>query len=240
MTKPYAVFFDLDDTLYDQLAPYRLAVEHVLGEEAVKELDMDALYYKFRHYSDVLWGPYLSGELPLTEMRIRRAAMALADFGIMIRDETALLIQQQYEAEQGRIELHPGVRECFAALEREGCLLGIITNGPHEHQQKKLEALRLPELIDPSRIFISGAVGMAKPDPALFAYVNEQTSTSAERCCYIGDSWANDVVGAAGAGWSAIWFNPRGLPMPEGGSPRAVAKSYEGLADTILHLSISS
>ena len=33
---------------------------------------------------------------------------------------------------------------------------------------------------------------------------------------FVGDSFANDIAGAAGAGWKTIWLNRRGKAVPEG------------------------
>ena len=231
-----AVFFDLDDTLYDQLAPFRESVKEWVAPELLKNVDYSALFYRFRHHSDVLWEPYCRGELPLETMRMQRMALALAEFGIEADEQLCRRVQDAYLEEQGRVRYWPGVEACLAELTESGCLLGIITNGPKEHQLRKLEALGIEAYIPRERWFISGAVGLTKPDPALFEYVNRETGTLPAYSAYIGDSWANDVEGALGAGWYSIWFNSRGNAAQEGKAPHLIVSDYTELASLIVRV----
>ena len=69
-----AVFFDLDDTLYDQLEPFRNAVE-AESETAGQGSDFhERAFRRVRQYSDKLWADYSSGALPLEELRRLRTA----------------------------------------------------------------------------------------------------------------------------------------------------------------------
>lgn len=76
-------------------------------------------------------------------------------------------------------------------------------------------------------IFISDAVGLAKPDPAIFAHVNRVTGTTPENSLYVGDTWANDVVGALTAGWKVCWYNPRGRQPGTDHAPSYIFKNYK-------------
>jgi putative hydrolase of the HAD superfamily len=229
-----AVFFDLDDTLYDQLEPFRTALQVFGGE--IGTLPEDALYRRFRHHSDELWEPYRAGRLPLERMRVERMRRALADFGFEADEADCRRFQEAYQEGQYRIRLYPGAEACLAELEAAGCLLGVVTNGPGPHQARKLEALGIERFIPRTRWFISGEIGAAKPDPALFAHVNRMTGTRPDRCVLVGDSPVNDVAGAAGAGWRAVWFNARGSaagPRPEAD---LTAGGFTGLARRIIGL----
>lgn len=75
-----AVFFDLDDTLYDHLVPFREAVREVLAPDEGK-LDYAELFYTVRHHSDLLWPKYLRGEMELEETRVLRLELALPSTG---------------------------------------------------------------------------------------------------------------------------------------------------------------
>jgi|GEM_PF-4552049 len=82
-----AVFFDLDDTLYDQLEPFRTALR-VFGP-AIGRISEENLYRRFRHHSDALWEPYCAGRLPLDAMRVERIRRALAEFGVEAEEAIA-------------------------------------------------------------------------------------------------------------------------------------------------------
>jgi putative hydrolase of the HAD superfamily len=66
----------------------------------------------------------------------------------------------------------------------------------------------------------SGVVGIAKPDPRIFAHALH--ALGAERPgVHVGDSWAADVEGAVGAGWRAIWYAPDGSASTDPRVPAA-------------------
>jgi putative hydrolase of the HAD superfamily len=77
-------------------------------------------------------------------------------------------------------------------------------------------------------IIDSGRVGIAKPDPRIFAIAlaavgvdaADASAVAAAAPIHIGDSWAADVVGALGAGWRAIWYGDR---IGEANDPRIAA-----------------
>lgn len=204
-----AVFWDLDDTLYDHLVPFREAVREVIQPDE-STLNYADLFYKVRHHSDLLWPQYLRGELELEETRVLRLELAFAEYGLKLNREQAAKVQASYIGRQYSIEMIEGVAEQLKRFISLGHKVGIITNGPQEHQMNKLRGLGIDKLIPEEMIFISDAVGLAKPDPAIFAHVNQVTGTTADQSLYIGDTWDNDVVGALAAGWKVIWYNPRG------------------------------
>jgi putative hydrolase of the HAD superfamily len=236
-----AIFFDVDDTLYDHLIPFRKAAEQTAGED--ESFPYEAAYRRLRYYSDTLSeelggaGSMESGD-SLAFMRRERFRRTFAEFGVALTDDEAEAMQAAYNGCQYDIAMFPGARELLAALVAEGHLVGLITNGAASHQQRKIDAMMLDGLIRPEHRFISGAVGWDKPDKRLFRHVNERTGTLPEHCVYIGDSWRNDVVGALGAGWTAVWFNHRGARPESGHRPHHTAASYAELKELLLRLHI--
>ncbi|WP_025688336.1 HAD family hydrolase [Paenibacillus zanthoxyli] len=224
-----AIFFDLDDTLYDHLVPFRNAVREVIKpDESV--LDVLQLFDRVRYHSDQQWPRYLQGELPLDETRVRRMEIAFSEFGIHLSREQATLVQEGYIGRQYNIEMIDGVLPQLTRLMAEGHVVGIITNGPVDHQMSKIRGLGVDKLIPQDRIFISDAVGIAKPNPEIFTYVNRITGTKAEDSVYVGDTWHNDVVGALDAGWKMYWYNPRGREPLDGHTPTHIFRNYEEFA----------
>lgn len=221
-----AIFFDLDDTLYDHLVPFQEAVRHVLALDE-RSLDFAELFYKVRHHSDLLWPMYLRGEIPLEETRVRRLELAFAEYGLELNRDQATAVQEAYISRQYTIQMIDGVKEQLERFIADGHKVGIITNGPKDHQMNKIRGLGLDRIIPEEMIFISDAVGLAKPDPAIFLHVNEKTGTSADNSLYIGDTWANDVVGALAAGWKVCWYNPRGRQPATGHKPSYIFTNYK-------------
>lgn len=231
------IFLDVDDTLYDHLQPLRQALESVLATGDA--FPYEAVYHRFRYYSDALSAKHgglnaAGAERDLQEMRMKRAMLALAEFGIDVTPEQASRIQDEYLKGQFRITPFPEAVQLIRRLQAAGHVVGLITNGPAEHQMAKMKALGMDALIPEEYRFISGAVGYDKPDPRLFRHVNERTGTEPERSMYIGDSWRNDVVGALEAGWTAIWLNHRHAGPESGHKPHYHVANYGELTDILL------
>ncbi|WP_078555197.1 HAD family hydrolase [Bacillus alkalicellulosilyticus] len=202
-----AVFFDLDDTLYDQLSPFQKAINVHL--DISEHFPFETTFMNVREYSDRLWSDYKNNRISLEQLRIERVVRAFSDIGQKVTEELALQIQKTYEEEQRKIQLHSGVLSFIEELQRKEFLVGIITNGPVNHQKKKISSLQLDRFIKNDVIFISDGVGVAKPGKEIFEIVNETIGISPKRCVYIGNSWTNDIVSSSEAGWNSIWFNDR-------------------------------
>ncbi len=231
-----AVFFDVDDTLYDHLLPFRKAIGKWLPD--TETFPFGEAYYYFRYYSDKLShelggaGAMGDGEL-VQGMRSRRFVLTLAEYGITLTEGEGAEAQRLYMGCQYDIEMFPGARELLMELLQAGYATGLITNGEGGHQRKKIAAMELGGLVRPDHIFISGEHGWDKPDIRLFRHVNARTGTAPEHCLYIGDSWRNDMVGALDAGWRAIWFNHRGAKPESEHQPHCEIRNFSELKAAI-------
>lgn len=206
-----AVYFDLDDTLYDQLQPFRLALASTtsLTKHVIGSLHIEDLYKRIRRHSDLLWEKYVNGEMTLEELRNRRTVAAFSDIGIKISAEAAAMLQRNYELEQSRLMLREGVQELFEQLQACGIDIGLITNGPVEHQMKKIHALELLKWVAEPNAYISDGIGIAKPNPEVFYHVQRNTAHRPDQLVYVGDAWHNDIAPSFQAGWTPIWLNTR-------------------------------
>ncbi|MFF2482293.1 HAD family hydrolase [Paenibacillus sp. NPDC058071] len=238
------IFFDVDDTLYDHLAPFRTAVD---AEASVpRGFPYEEAYHRMRYYSDMLslemGGAGAMEEGQATErMRTERFRLSLAEFGVKLTNEEAARMQAAYIGCQYQITMFEGARELIGELAARGFTIGLITNGAPGHQMMKIKAMQLDDLIPPERQFVSGATGWDKPDQRLFHYVNERTGTLPSNSIYIGDSWRNDVTGALSAGWSVIWFNHRGVKPESDQVPDSylTADNYTQLRELLLGLKLN-
>lgn len=217
MTK--ALLFDIDDTLYDLAQPFYRAYEEVFLKEDVVNADgvyrksrdadwMERLFLASRKYSDQIFALAQEREISEEEMFIYRIRQALADFGKVISDQKAMEFQKAYETYQLQITLSATVRKLLK-LCRDRFVLGVITNGLSVHQRNKIKTLRLEAYIPKENIFVSGEVGVPKPDPKIFAHALQHLGIAPAQACFIGDSYAHDIVGAKNAGLSAVWFRRR-------------------------------
>ena len=210
--KPWnTVIFDIDDTLYDQMVPFRKACEAVLGG---KGLDAEALYSArgkrgmeaLQKVTDGLW--------TMEQNHIYRTKAGCADLGVAISDEEALRFQQVYAKAQQQLRISPIMAQVLDICTRENWNPGIITNGPADHQRKKFLTLRLDRWILPERVVVSGDCGFLKPAREIFDLAAEKFGLDPKKTLYVGDSYEHDILGAADAGWNCYWLNRRDLPIP--------------------------
>ncbi|NUU77120.1 HAD family hydrolase [Paenibacillus xylanilyticus] len=227
-----AIFFDVDDTLYDHLQPLRGALQEVLG--LPDDFPYAEAYHRFRYYSDWLSDQEDLSAVPEPEaverMRRQRFELTMKEFDIALLKGHAEELQAQYLNRQFQIQPFEGAYDLMRKLMADGHTVGLITNGEGGHQKRKLEALDVFGLVPEEQIFISGTIGYAKPDSRLFEHVSKQTGTDARSSYYIGDSWRNDVVGAVNAGWKVIWFNHRDAKPESDHQPHHVARTYSEVA----------
>ena len=216
-----AIVFDVDDTLYDQLIPFQLAYEKNFD---FTDIPIEKLFNYSRFYSDKVFNKSENGLISLDDLHIYRIQKAFNHFDKSITEEQGRNFQCDYQMNQAKIELLPEMGKALDICSQYGVRLGIITNGPAEHQMKKIKDLKLNRWIPDDHIFISGQLGYAKPDIKLFRYVEKMMKLDTENTFFVEDSFANDIVGAKNAGWNAVWINRR----------NRVISDYEASPDFII------
>jgi HAD superfamily hydrolase (TIGR01549 family) len=227
-----AIFFDLDDTLHDHLHPFLKAFNDSFSD-LYEQMDVESLYKKFRDFSDLLWKKYSNQELSLEELRIARIVMAFEYFQKSITNEQASDFQAHYELNLDNLQLFEEVPELINIIKAKGKLVGIITNGPVQHQFNKISSLGLTSCVSREHIFISDEVGVAKPNKQLFHHVAQKVNLIPSEILYIGDSWPNDVVAPMEAGWQAIWYNHRKMLPDTHHKPLAVIDHLLSIIDIL-------
>lgn len=201
-----AILFDVDDTLYDLSLPFKEAFREFFPGE---EIDLEGAFLASRKYSDLIYDRSLRGEISMEEMYIYRLGNAFRDYGKIIDGPTALQFQSVYEKRQHEIRMTEEMEQMLDKLSRK-MTLGIITNGPSEHQRDKIRALGVERWIPMERIWISGDLGVGKPHREIFEAARAKLGLSPEELCFVGDAYGHDILGAKNAGWKAVWFNHRG------------------------------
>ena len=226
------IFFDVDDTLYDQRDTFYKVYEEMFA--ARTDQPADPVYMRSMYYNEQRFDEIQQGIISPFEMIQYRVYHALQDFDIPVSREEAAEFRDKYIEAQSRLSLSPFMEELLDYCSGI-CGLGIITNGSPDHQGRKIQALALNRWIDENLILVSGAVGTAKPDPVLFREAERRTAAVSARMIYVGDSYDRDMAGARGAGWMGIWMNRRRQPLPEGSpAPDYEVHTEEALAD-LLH-----
>ena len=124
----------------------------------------------------------------------------------------------------------PGVAAALREIDALGLPVGIVSNSTGEVEQalRRLDVCYAPagatgeqrEGIDVGVVIDSAVVGVAKPDPRIFALaLNALGLPDADRSTivHIGDSLRYDVTGALAAGVRPLHLDPYGFcPAPDG------------------------
>ena len=195
--------FDVDDPLYEQIVPFENAFRSLFDID----IDMEKFYLLSRYYSDVKFEASRNGEMTMDEYHIYRIQEAGKDLGVYLTDEQALNMQKEYKKNQQKLKMSDITVSILELAKKNNVKLGVITNGPSEHQWVKVDALGVEKWIPRENIIVSGDVGINKPDKRIFEVIQEKLQLGVESLYYIGDSLENDIVGANNAGWKSIWIN---------------------------------
>lgn len=99
-----------------------------------------------------------------------------------------------YHATKSELTPYPDVLPFFEAVSSQTDLvLGIITHGLEIKQAEKLLLLGVVPWLDRRAIFISDQVGIAKPNPKLYARALHSLGLTPGEALYVGDNPMHDV-----------------------------------------------
>lgn len=215
-----AIFFDADDTLFDYPSAERAALLASHWRFAVPGDEEDFVAAYRRHNHDV-WREFERGEIDQTLLRVERFRRLAGELGLAalpLERISAFYLEElsnQAQLLSGALEL---VRELAGEFP-----LGLITNGIASVQKRRFAASPIHAYF--KAVVISEEVGIAKPDPRIFAPALEAIGVSAQDVLYVGDSVTSDMGAARNAGMDFCWLNPSGAPVPDGFTPAYVIAS---------------
>jgi YjjG family noncanonical pyrimidine nucleotidase len=218
---PKAVLFDLDDTLFDHRRSARAALTEVHRGHG-RGTDLDEFERQHTTFLEVMHLEVLAGRIGLDDARRERFRRVFDAFGITLDDGSVDAVASAYRSGYmtARRALE-GAADLLLAL-RPHARIAIVTNNLLEEQQDKLAYCGLAPFVD--ELVASEDVGIAKPDRGIFDIALRRLGVGASQAVMVGDSWANDIAGAAAAGIRAIWFNPDRKPAPA--QPAGVAEIH--------------
>ena len=196
-----AVVFDLDHTLFDRYKTFSSIIDKgyaytIFKEEIDKEILKQKWTYADKNFCTVSWDKvydYLKSEGLLKDNLEKQG---------FFNNYIVPIFMQVAEAYDFAI---PTLKE----LKKRGYKIGLITNGRHTLQMKKLEMLNLVEHFD--EIIISGDFNTFKPDRFLFDEMAKRLDLSPCEMLYVGDNPLNDVEGARNAGYVPVWVKTTGI-----------------------------
>ncbi len=112
----------------------------------------------------------------------------------------------------------PFLIEMLDEMKLDGYLLGIISNGLGEFQNKAISGLKINHYFDV--ILISEIEQIRKPQPEIFQRAMNRLGVSAKNSIFVGDNPEADIMGAKNAGMRSIWKrSPHWLVESGGNKP---------------------
>lgn len=186
------VLFDLDGTLLnreisimnfidDQYERLHTMFSHVSKTEYIKtflELDCNGLVWKNEVYTKMI-----------------------EKFGIGVPVD--YLLEDYISGFKNHCIAFSHLHSMIEKLKGNFIRIGIISNGREQFQTESIRALGIEN--DFELIVISEAVGMKKPDLAIFEWALKKLKVSAEECLYVGDHPIHDIFAAKNAGMKTAW-----------------------------------
>jgi putative hydrolase of the HAD superfamily len=228
-SRPRAVLFDLDDTLFDHVRATRVALEAVqASDRALACWSLDELDRRHRVILEAWHLEVLAGRATIEQARLARFAELLSAAGATAPAEDAVGVAARYRATYETAWFTvPGARELLDAIAADGITIGIVTNNVRVEQELKLRRCALESLS--GGLVTSEEVGAQKPDPRIFAVALERLGMQAAEAVMVGDAWGTDIEGALRAGIRPVWLNRFGGRSPN--PSVAELSSFEPLAE---------
>ena len=204
------LLFDLDNTIFDAATCDPAAFSHALEQCGID--NPDRYWETYAEINDALWAAVVRQELTPNEVQGRRFADLVAAAHL---DADPDLLAAEFVIGMGiKGDLYPGAREILSYL-ADVATLALVTNGLGEVVRARVDRLELNQLF--SAIVISGEAGVSKPSAEIFNLVfKELGDPPRDSALMIGDSLSSDIAGAAGYGIATCWYNPAGVPAPNG------------------------
>ena len=156
----------------------------------------------------------------------------LGDLGLEPREARAIRQALPWDVEP--LTLYPDTLVSLRTLRQAGFLVGVLANQPAS-AQVDLDRAGVTALCN--GVWLSGAVGLAKPAPAFFALALDAWGLPPGRVAYVGDRPDNDVAPAKALGMATLRVrtgpHAEQTPRGEGERPGMEAAS---LTEAVRHL----
>ena len=209
MTAVDGVLFDIDDTLVETRAAFRVALAGVL-ERYAPGADVDAALALWRADPGGHYRAYTRGERTFREQRMTRANELHAAFGGPVLDDDAY---DEWDALFDDVfasgwAAHDDADAVLVRLLDAGVRVGALTNARSAYQTTKLARAGLGERLE---VLVGvDTLGYGKPDPRVFLEACRRLGTAPGRTAYVGDELDVDAVAAREAGLIGVWLDRPG------------------------------
>lgn len=219
------VAFDLDDTLYPE-RQFALCGFRACGEWAKAQFGVDGLAEEMTRLLD-------------TGMLGKLFKMVLESHVPDHRPEHLVALREAYRGAAAELSLFDDAHWALEHYAAKGPL-GLITDGTHTVQRKKVTALALEPRFH--EIVYTDALGedraYFKPHPMAFERVAAAIGVPGDRFVYVGDNPVKDFVAPNAMGWTTVQVVRDGgihdvTKVIDGGAPQHRIRSLSELPDIL-------
>lgn len=200
-----AVFFDIDDTLFDTSGFAKLARKAALNMmiDAGLPLSSTEAYKLLREIIGQKGSNYDKHFNVLTKTVFGEEKPLLIALGMINYHNVKFALLRPF----------PETISTLINIKAKGYRLGVISNGITIKQWEKLIRLGIYPFFD--EVVTSDEVGFEKPHGRIFEEALNRMGCSAEKSVMIGNKFTEDIMGAVNAGMSAILVNSKLTPEEE-------------------------
>ncbi|MFQ6127227.1 MAG: HAD family hydrolase [Candidatus Heimdallarchaeota archaeon] len=202
-----AIFFDLDNTLYDYNSSSEYSKNKVFSYllnryPHLKQEDILSSYEKIiqEAVEEEVKGIYDAWD------RQKRFSKLLLSLGLKDDELSKKLVTIFAEARAESSKPYPEAHDVLSKL-REKYVLGIITNGPSVYQREEISLLKLESYF--SHILIAEEVGFRKPAKEIFQMALKKVACHPEEAVMVGNNPREDIKTAKKLGMGTVLLDPK-------------------------------
>lgn len=202
------IIFDLDDTLYlhDTLrSNVKTGIKQIIAKESI---DNEQFWNTYHKVEPGLFHQFLDNEITGQEYMLRRYSKTLDAMSCAESKRIASELQLNYLQKIDEIEDIEHANDVLERLKKDGYKIFVLTNGPVNAQEKKLNALGIKEYFN--EIYISEGIQIAKPNVLAFEHVLSREGLAVADTVVVGDSIKYDIMPAITMGLTAVYLNRNG------------------------------
>ena len=224
------LLIDMDDTVLDFKKAEYVAIRKTLHDAGLDPTN--AVCARYSEINDSYWKRLERKEVTRRQLQVGRFADLFAELGV-VADGEACADRYMENLALGH-DFMPGAEDALRSLSQKYRLY-LASNGNADTQRSRIALADIEKYFE--GIFISGEVGVNKPDKGFFdhCFANMEGFTK-DKTLIVGDSLTSDILGGKHAGIATCWVNPGHKTAPPELQPDYQIESLtqlEALLETI-------
>ena len=204
------LLIDMDDTVLDFKKAEYVAIRKTLQDAGIEPTE--EVCARYSQINDSYWKRLERKEVTRRQLQVGRFADLLNEYDV-VADAESCADAYMVNLAIGHYFM-PGAEEALQSLSKKYKLY-LASNGNTDTQRSRIASAGIEKYFQ--GIFISGEVGVNKPDKGFFDHCFANMEGFApEKTMIVGDSLTSDILGGKNAGIATCWVAPADkIPPPE-------------------------